>query len=111
MLLLMALSLPMKTLGGTPQMIELTRLNGSPLAINCALIKYAETHADTGVTLLTGENLVLREPCSEVTERTLAYRANVLRRAWPEAASSLSAKSAYDAEQRARDLAHSASGE
>jgi len=79
-------------------MIELTRLNGSPLAINCDLIKYAEAAPDTVLTLITGEKLVVLEPCSEVSERTLDYRAAVLRRAWPEAASSLSAKSAYFAD-------------
>jgi flagellar protein FlbD len=46
--------------------------------------------------------------CGEVSQRTLDYRAAVLRKAWPEAASSLSAKSAYDAE-RLRDQAHHAS--
>ena len=107
----MSLYLPMRDLGGTPQMIELTRLNGSPLAINCDLIKYAEAAPDTVLTLITGEKLVVLEPCSEVSQRTLDYRAAVLRKAWPEAASSLSAKSAYDAGERARNHTHSASGE
>ena len=88
-------------------MIELTRLNGSPLAINCDLIKYAEAAPDTVLTLITGEQLVVLEPCSEVSQRTLDYRAAVLRQAWPEAASSLSAKSAFDADH----LAHDDSGE
>ena len=67
-------------------MIELTRLNGSHLAINCDLIKYAEASPDTVLTLITGEKLVVLEPCSEVSQRTLDYRAAVLRKAWPEAA-------------------------
>lgn len=92
-------------------MIELTRLNGSPLAINCDLIKYAEASPDTVLTLITGEKLVVREPCSEVSQRTLDYRAAVLRKAWPEADSALNAKSAYSAELSARDYAHSASGD
>jgi flagellar protein FlbD len=92
-------------------MIELTRLNGSPLVINCDLIKYAEASPDTVLTLITGEKLVVLEPCTEVSQRTLDYRATVLRRAWPEAASSLCAKSAHDADQRARDQAHDATGE
>ena len=49
-------------------MIELTRLNGSHLAINCDLIKYAEAAPDTVLTLITGEKLVVLEPCSEVSE-------------------------------------------
>jgi len=78
-------------------MIELTRLNGSPLVINCDLIKYAEAAPDTVLTLITGEKLVVLEPCSEVSQRTLDHRADVLRRAWPEAASALCAKSANEA--------------
>lgn len=92
-------------------MIELTRLNGSPLVINCDLIKYAEAAPDTVLTLITGEKLVVLEGCSEVSQRTLDYRAAVLRQAWPDASSALSAKSAFDAGQRARDQAHSATGE
>ena len=92
-------------------MIELTRLNGSHLAINCDLIKYAEASPDTVLTLITGEKLVVLEPCSEVSQRTLNYRAAVLRKAWPEAASSLSAKCGYDADERVRDQARNASGE
>jgi flagellar protein FlbD len=92
-------------------MIELTRLNGSPLAINCDLIKYAEAAPDTVLTLITGEKLVVLEPCSEVTQRTLDYRAAVLRAAWPEGASSLTAKIAFDADCLVRDQAHNASGQ
>jgi flagellar protein FlbD len=79
-------------------MIELTRLNGSPLAVNCDLIKYAESSPDTVLTLITGEKLVVLEPCEEVSRLTLEYRAAVLRQAWPEAAPSLAAKSAHNAE-------------
>lgn len=80
-------------------MIELTRLNGSPLAVNCDLIKYAEAAPDTVLTLITGEKLIVLEPCSEVSQRTLAYRAAILRTAWPDASAALSAKSAHDASQ------------
>ena len=92
-------------------MIELTRLNGSHLAINCDLIKYAEAAPDTVLTLITGEKLVVLEPCGEVTQRTLDYRAAVLRKAWPEAASALIAKSAYDADERVRSQERKAAGE
>jgi flagellar protein FlbD len=101
----------MKELEGIPYMIELTRLNGSHLAINCDLIKYAEAAPDTVLTLITGEKLVVLEPCSEVSQRTLEYRAAVLRKAWPEAASSLNAKSAHDADQLVHNRARDASSE
>src|SRR5215471_3302757 len=83
----------MSEVRGSIPMIELTRLNGSRLSINCDLIKYAESAPDTVLTLVTGEKLVVLEPRSEVTRRTLDYRASILRAAWPDAASALSAKS------------------
>ncbi len=78
-------------------MIELTRLNGGRLTVNCDLIKHAESAPDTVLTLITGEKLIVLESCDEISERTLAYRARVLRAAWPEAASSLEARAAHDA--------------
>jgi flagellar protein FlbD len=92
-------------------MIALTRLNGSRLAINCDLIKYAEAAPDTVITLITGEKLVVLEPCTEVSQRTLDYRAAVLRKAWPEASSALSAKSGYDATQLVGEQTNSSSDE
>jgi flagellar protein FlbD len=59
-------------------MIELTRLNGTPIVLNSDLIKTAEASPDTMLTLINGEKLIVREPCSEVTERVLAYRARLL---------------------------------
>ena len=85
-------------------MIELTRLNGSRLVINCDLIKYAESAPDTVLTLITGEKLVVLEPSNEVSRRILEYRARVLAAAWPEAAASLSAKSAHDAQTTVREM-------
>jgi flagellar protein FlbD len=101
----------MRHLGGILHMIELKRLNGSPLAINCDLIKYAEAAPDTVLTLITGEKLVVLEPCTEVSQLILEYRAAVLRHAWPEAASSLGAMSAHNAEKLVRTLKHNASEE
>jgi flagellar protein FlbD len=75
-------------------MIDLTRLNGHRLVINCDLIKYAEAVPDTTLSLVTGEKLIVLESCDEVTARILAYRASILSEAWPDAASALSAKSA-----------------
>jgi len=89
-------------------MIELTRLNGSRLSINCDLIKHAESAPDTVLTLVTGEKLVVLEPRSEVTRRTLDYRAAILRAAWPDAASALAAtvvRAAQDAITEADEAA------
>lgn len=75
-------------------MIDLTRLNGHRMVVNCDLIKFAEPAPDTTISLVTGEKLIVLESCDELIQRIVAYRAKVLAEAWPEAASALSAKSA-----------------
>lgn len=59
-------------------MIELTRLNGTPMVLNSDLIKMAESSPDTMLTLINGEKLIVREEIGEVTERVLLYRARLL---------------------------------
>jgi uncharacterized protein YlzI (FlbEa/FlbD family) len=59
-------------------MIELTRLNGTPMMLNSDLIKTAEASPDTMLTLIHGEKLIVRESIDEVSKRVLAYRALLL---------------------------------
>ncbi len=59
-------------------MIELTRLNGSPMVLNSDLIKTAEASPDTMLTLINGEKLIIREEIAEVVERVLVYRSRLL---------------------------------
>jgi flagellar protein FlbD len=59
-------------------MIELTRLNGNPLYVNCDLIKWAEAAPDTMLTLISGEKVVVRESCAEVVERIVGQRVRLL---------------------------------
>jgi flagellar protein FlbD len=87
-------------------MIELTRLNGSCLFVSCDLIKHADSAPDTVLTLITGEKLIVLETCAQVQELTINYRAEILRRAWPEAAAPLTAKIAYDAVDRVTQQQH-----
>ena len=72
-------------------MIELTRLNGQKLYVNCDLLKYAEASPDTVLTLLTGDKIVVRETCDEVISLALSFRARVLGVAWPDAAIAIGA--------------------
>ncbi len=60
-------------------MIPLTRLNGSPIHVNCDLIKYAEASPDTMLTLIHGEKIVVLESCEEVVHRMTAHRIETLR--------------------------------
>jgi flagellar protein FlbD len=75
--------------------IDLTRLNGHRLVVNCDLIKFAEAAPDTTISLVTGEKLIVRESCDELLALVRAYRGAVLSQAWPDAASALSARSAW----------------
>lgn len=59
-------------------MIQLTRLNNSPLAVNSDLIKFVEQAPDTVITLITGEKIVVRECAKEVLERVVEFRRSVL---------------------------------
>ena len=70
--------MPITSLQRSLAVIELTRLNGSPLVVNSDLIKTAEAAPDTMLTLINGEKLIVREKCREVMERVVAYRARLL---------------------------------
>jgi flagellar protein FlbD len=72
-------------------MIELTRLNGQKLFVNCDLLKYAEASPDTVLTLLTGDKIVVRESCEDVVALAVLFRARVLGTAWPDGAAALGA--------------------
>jgi flagellar protein FlbD len=73
-------------------MIDLTRLNGHRLVLNCDLIRFVEPAPDTTITLVTGEKLIVRETCDQLIALMLEWRSDVLRTAWPDAASALFAK-------------------
>ncbi len=59
-------------------MIQLTRLNNKPLAVNSDLIKFIEQSPDTLVTLITGEKIVVLEKVSDVLTRIIDFRRSVL---------------------------------
>jgi flagellar protein FlbD len=79
---------------GDIAMVALTRLNGHRFFVNCDLIKYSEAAPDTVLALVNGEKVVVTESPEQVMQAILAYRAEVLRMAWPEAASALKASCA-----------------
>jgi flagellar protein FlbD len=52
---------PIKNAKEFATMIELTRLNGTPMVLNSDLIKTAEASPDTMLTLINGEKLIVRD--------------------------------------------------
>ena len=59
-------------------MIQLTRLNNQPLAVNSDLIKFVEQAPDTVISLVTGEKIVVRESAREILEKIVAFRRSIL---------------------------------
>jgi flagellar protein FlbD len=59
-------------------MIQLTRLNNSPLIVNSDLVKFVEQSPDTVITLVNGEKILVREKADEVLNRIVAFRRSVL---------------------------------
>ena len=59
-------------------MIQLTRLNGNPIALNSDLIKFVENAPDTVITLINGEKVIVRETSEDVINRIVAFRRSVM---------------------------------
>ncbi len=59
-------------------MIQLTRLNKQPLAVNSDLIKFVEQAPDTVITLVTGEKIVVLEKAQEVLDLVVQFRRSVM---------------------------------
>src|ERR1700689_3243297 len=63
---------------GCSDMIQLTRLNNSPLILNADLIKLIENAPDTVLTLVTGEKIVVSESSAQVVDRIIEFRRKIL---------------------------------
>ena len=59
-------------------MIQLTRLNNSPLMVNSDLIKFVEQSPDTVITLINNEKILVRETADGVLARIIQFRREVL---------------------------------
>ena len=55
-------------------MIRVTRLDGSTLIVNDDQIAWIETHADTVISMMNGEKLMVKETPDELVERTRQFR-------------------------------------
>ena len=62
-------------------MIRVTRLNGRPFCINSELIQFIEETPDTLVTLINGNQVVVKESLDEVIRRAVEYGRSI--RAFP----------------------------
>jgi flagellar protein FlbD len=59
-------------------MIHLHRLNGQETVVNAELLESIESHgAETVLTLATGNKIIVREPVTEVIQKTIEYKKTV----------------------------------
>jgi flagellar protein FlbD len=58
-------------------MISLTRLNGTKFFVNAELVEQLESAPDTVITLITGNNMIVKETVQQVRERIIEYRGEV----------------------------------
>jgi flagellar protein FlbD len=58
-------------------MIEVTRINHTPLVINADLIEHLEATPDTVITMTTGQKLVVLETLEDLVERVIAFRRSI----------------------------------
>lgn len=65
-------------------MIQLTRLNSHPVAVNSDLIKFVEQAPDTVITLVNGEKILVRETSDEVLKRIVEFRRSIVQGVFPD---------------------------
>lgn len=61
-------------------MIRLTRMNGSEIYLNPALIESVEESPDTGITLSNGNRYLVLEPARVIIDRIVNFQARIFRR-------------------------------
>lgn len=59
------------------KLIELTRMNGSPLLVNADLIETVEEIPDTVVTLTNGKKIIVKERRQEVKNLVKLYKRDI----------------------------------
>lgn len=60
-----------------PNMIHLTKLNGSEYVLNADLIESLESTPDTTITMISGHKMNVLEPVDEVVARIVDYHRRV----------------------------------
>ena len=61
-------------------MLEVTRLNGQKVVINCDLIEYIDANPDTTISLTTNNKFVVKESLEEVIEKIVEYKKKIFSR-------------------------------
>ena len=59
-------------------MIHVTRLNHTPVVLNCDLIEEIEATPDTVISMTTGQKIMVLESTEEVIARVRLFRQSIL---------------------------------
>jgi len=58
-------------------MIQVTRLDNTPIILNVEMIQSLRATPDTVITLSTNDRMMVKEPVEEISKRILAYQRTV----------------------------------
>ena len=58
-------------------MVNVTRLNRTPIVLNSDLIEHIEGTPDTVISLSTGQRLMVRESAEEIVNRVVEFRRRI----------------------------------
>jgi len=59
-------------------MIHVTRLNHTPVVLNCDLIEGIEATPDTVISMTTGQKIMVLESTEEIIDRVRLFRQSIL---------------------------------
>lgn len=59
-------------------MLKLTRLNGTPVVINCNQIQAIELIPDTKIIMMNHDFYIVREPVDAIMEKIISYHAKII---------------------------------
>lgn len=55
-------------------MIRVTKIDGSPVVVNCDEIETVETAYDTTISLNSGKKIIVRESYEDIIQKTIEYK-------------------------------------
>lgn len=58
-------------------MLELTKLNGEKIVINCELIEYIDANPDTAINLTTNNRFIVKESVEEVIDKIIDFKRKI----------------------------------
>lgn len=60
-------------------MIELTKINGDRIVLNCRLIEYIVTIPETKIIMTNGRYHLVKEPYTEIIDKVIDYEHRILK--------------------------------